>query len=69
MQYGRSRVEITLTPLKMSYEMHPCTIYLKKKNNNRFVVENTFLQLFINPTYQLVCNQYTVLLCKGIGTC
>lgn len=31
MQYGRSRVEITLTPLKMSYEMHPCTIYLKKK--------------------------------------
>lgn len=71
MQYGRGRGEITLTPLKMSYGMHLCTIYSKKKKQQQQQIccREQFLQLFINPTHQLVCNQYTILLCKGVGTC
>lgn len=47
----------------------PYILKKKKQQQQQICCREQFLQLFINPTHQLVCNQYTILLCKGVGTC
>lgn len=50
----------------MSSGMHICIIYFKLKKQQQICCREQFLQLFIEPAYQYICNQYTIPLCKGV---